>query len=209
MTNKKIKNYQRNMQIQIALREAMKNLMILEIALVEAGESRAKVQRFDRTLDNSAAAFRKDVKDDVFDTTVDRFLLSVNLTYEQIYELTRGRCLENLKKANYNSVILATMERAIAEDFSGDLILISNHFGYGEKRIKRLLDFYKGYSGDPLAEAAEKFNYTFAAENEIKDYSQYRTKKKTENISIEETQRIQNNLEALRRFQEGKKGDTK
>lgn len=205
MTNKKIKNASYNMQLQIVCKEVMKNLMLLEIGLVKVlNESRAKVKNFDGQINALAAKFRKEVEDDIFDVSVDRFLSSVNLTYETVYEITRKRCLPYLLKAKFDGQKLAAMQRAVTEDLSGDLALISDFFGYGEKRIKRLLNFYEKYDGDVLKDATELFGYVFADDREIRDFAQYRSKRKPVKISAEEANRIKQDLDGLRAFQEAK-----
>lgn len=205
MTNKKIKNASYNMQMQIVCKETMKNLMTLEIGLVKVlKESKTKVKDFDGQINVLAAKFRKEVEEDVFDVSVDRFLNSMNLTYETIYDITRKRCLPYLLKAKFDGQKLATMQRAVAEDLSGDLALISDFFGYGKKRIKRLLDFYEKYDGDVLKEATELFGYAFADDNEIRDFMQYRTKKKPVKLSAEEAKQIKQDLDGLRAYQETK-----
>lgn len=205
MTNRKLKNASYNLQMQIVCKETMKNLMTLEIGLTKAlKESRAKVKDFDSKINDLAAKFRKEVEEDIFDVSVDRFLASINLSYQNIYEKTRKRCLPFLLKANFDNERLAVMQRAVAEDLTGDLSLIADFFGYGEKRIKRLLDFYTEYNGDPLKEATELFDYAFADDREIRDFAQYRSKRKPVKISVEEANRIKQDLDGLRAFQEAK-----
>ena len=96
------------------------------------------------------------------------------------------------------------MQRAVTEDLSGDLALISDFFGYGEKRIKRLLEFYEQYDGDPLKETTELFGYAFADDSEIRDFMQYRSKKKTVRISADEAKQIKQDLDGLRAYQKAK-----
>ena len=191
--------------MQIVCKETMKNLMTLEIGLIKVlKESKTKVKDFDGQINVLAAKFRKEVEEDVFDVSVDRFLNSVNLTYETVYEITRKRCLPYLLRAKFDGQRLATMQRAVTEDLSGDLALISDFFGYGEKRIKRLLEFYEQYDGDPLKETTELFGYAFADDSEIRDFMQYRSKKKTVRISADEAKQIKQDLDGLRAYQKAK-----
>ena len=202
MTNKKFKNFQKNYPIQIVLIAQTKNLMTLEICLYRDMKiSKKQVKEFDKCLTSELVPkYMKKAQDDILDVYVEEFLKKNNARYDDVFAIVRNRSLPILVKAKFNGYQLANMLTCVTEDFVATLSAIADYFQFGEKRVKRLIESYEKYKGDPIADASKEFGYVYRAENELLDIGS-KQKKKPFELSQEEAERIKKDLEDLRKLQ--------
>ena len=174
MTNRKLKGnkVQDNIRLRAFFDAGERNIAGAWLALLKMNVSRAKVLEIDDMLYNETVEqFREWCKDKVLDAKMESFMLNVNLTDDDLIPILHKRKKQIIQAYVAKEAILIALQN-IATDFIMVLWLIHNELGYGEKRLKKVIQFISDYEGDEKADIKEKLNITYPDSSTLPDYSQ-------------------------------------
>jgi hypothetical protein len=173
MTNKKIKfgNVQNNMRAKVYWDISERNICAAWLALLSFGVSKSKILQIDEDFHNSTvAAWRQDVKDEVLDVKINRFMQSVGLTHKSIYPVIL-RNAERLREAFPTESAYLIALHSLTTDFIMMLYELNSELGYGHTRLMRVIDFIARYNGDEKKEVEKELHIFYPPQDEIPDAS--------------------------------------
>lgn len=191
MTNRKLKNVQRNMRARNAIYDNVGNIFSAAVCLHTMGESKNRIAAMLQEYhDETIPEYEKLAAEDIQHESVIRGLAAIGMEFEQVLSCVRERCPEQHPK----------FQQALAENLGILLMQINHTFGYGQKRLTALLDMTAQYKGDAPEEAKKLFNldYTFD-KYELPDVDALAYKKPK--LSYSEQRRLSADMEAVRVIQ--------
>lgn len=180
MTNRKIKSnlIQSNLRAREFWDCSERNLCAVWLALLSMGVSKSKINAIDDEFHTvTVPQCRQDAEDGVLETRLNVWLASVGLTAADI-DNTAKRFYKRLSAAFVTREAYNIAADVLRTDLTAILYQISTSLGYGQKRIKKILDFIAAYQGDEKAEAAEKLNIHYPDPNELPDVTDLYTRKR-------------------------------
>ena len=194
MTNRKIKNAQRNMKLRRILDANAENIFTAAICLNEMGASRAKIaDMIEEYRTETLVEWEQFSAADVQNTKVTRALRALDIDFEQVYAVVAHR----------SPRIEPSICRALAENLGIFLLQINHTFGFGKTRLERLLKSINDFEGKARQRAEKLLDLEFEDEHDtLPDIDALRWR--PEKIDREEAQKMRRNLEAVRAIQEGK-----
>lgn len=174
MINKKIKssNIQNNMRAKIYWDISERNVCASWVALLNFGVSKSKILKIDEDFhDNTVAAWRRDVDDDVLDVKIERFMSSVNLKPKDLRPVVM-RYAERLREAFPTESSFQIAQNSLTTDFIMMLYELHSELGYGHTRLMRVIDFIAHYrGGDEKKEVEKELHIFYPPQDEIPDAS--------------------------------------
>ena len=195
MTNRKIKNAQRNMLMKKILDTNVELLLGAMVCLNKRGIGRRQIAEVLEEYRTETVPFwEKFAKEDRQDVEVRKALKQINIDF-------------NLVIATVQAVVSAepVIVERLAENLGILLLQINHSFGYGKTRLVRLLDDlieYMHKGGQPVGDARKLFDINFADSNdELPDVDALKWHKPK--ISYGEAAKYRREMEAVRRIQEG------
>lgn len=191
MTNRKLKNVQRNLRIREVICDNAVNLFSTAVCLHTMGESKSRISAMLQEYhDETVPEYEKLAAEDVQHASVIRGLTAIGMEFEQALSCVRERCPEQHPK----------FQQALAENLGILLMQINHTFGYGQKRLTALLDMTAKYKGDARSEAKKLFGLNFIFdEQELPDVDALAYKKPK--LSYSEQRRLSADMEAVRAIQ--------
>lgn len=174
MTNKKIKGNRvyDNLRAREFWDASECNVCAAWLALLNFGVSKAKILEVEADFHkDTVGRFRKDADDGIIDTQIDRFMKETNLTDADI-NTVMNKYTDRLARAFPTNESYGLAINALRVDFVMLLYEISAALGYGEKRLKRVIEFIATYNGDVKAEVAQIFNIHYPDPDTLPDVSQ-------------------------------------
>lgn len=208
MTNKKFKpgRVQTNMKARAAFKELGRNKLTFLLACRSSGIGINRVISFDReTMKQEFERFTQDSRDDVLKYKTAEFLKSVNLPQNRFDEYVMLNNVPYLKEMGRNGFTPKEFDVVInelSEYLVLYMLLLNKYFGYGHKRIDRVMRFMETYKGDPFKECTDVFGYTYRDENELSDiYAYDRRERRMDRVELQQKRR---EMQAVKLIQEGK-----
>jgi len=171
MTNRKIKGNKvyDNLRAREYWDASERNVCACWLGLLNLGVSKNKILEIEADFHNDTVeTFRKDAVDGVIDVFVKRFMDSVHLIDADISKAL-NKYISRLDKAFPTAESYAKAYDCLKVDFIMLLYEINVTLGYGEKRLKRLIDFIADYNGDAKADVANIFNIHYPDPDTLPD----------------------------------------
>lgn len=171
MTNRKIKSnlIQSNLRAREFWDCSERNLCAVWLALLSMGVSKSKINAIDDEFHAvTVPQCRQDAEDGVLETRFGCWLASVGLTSADI-DNTAKRFYKRLSAAFFTREAYDIVTDVLRTDLTAILYQISTSLGYGQKRIRKILDFIAAYDGDEKAEVAERLNIHYPDPDELPD----------------------------------------
>ena len=196
MTNRKIKNAQRNMMMSKVLEANVWNVLGTMVCLHRMGESKKKIAAVLEEYRTETVPYWEQLAvAEVQNVKVREQLGRIHISYSEI-------C--NLISFITGDVFNRKVVDALAENLGILCLQINTSFGYGRKRLLQLFEQLKAYKtegGNPERDAEILFKAEFEDDKSILpdiDSLRYRKPK----VDIQEAKEQKKTLEALRLFQE-------
>lgn len=202
MTNRKIKGnaVYANMKAQQSFLQTGRNLMTFYLAMLDSGISKAKIKEFDsKLLKDEVAKFRQDGKDGILDHRINDFLKFVGIPRNRLDKYVQTHNAEALKAAKLTGNEFNVVFECMGDDLAIYLLLLNRYFGYGQKRLCRVLSYMEQYNGDPFSDAEREFGFVYGDKSEIPDMSLYRREKIK--INREDAERMRAEMQAVKMIQ--------
>lgn len=180
MTNRKIKSnlIQSNLRAREFWDCSERNLCAVWLALLSMGVSKNKINAIDDEFHAvTVPQCRQDAEDGVLETRFNVWLGSVGLTAADI-DNTAKRFYKRLSAAFVTREAYNIATDVLRTDLTAILYQISGSLGYGQKRIKKILDFIAAYDGDEKSEAAEKLNIHYPDPDTLPDVTDLYARKR-------------------------------
>lgn len=180
MTNRKIKSnlIQSNLRAREFWDCSERNLCAVWLALLSMGVSKSKINAIDDEFHAvTVPQCRQDAEDGVLETRFNCWLVSVGLTSADI-DNTAKRFYKRLATAFVTREAYNIATDVLRTDLTAILYQISGSLGYGQKRIRKILDFIAAYQGDEKAEAAERLNIHYPDPDTLPDVTDLYTRKR-------------------------------
>lgn len=180
MTNRKIKSnlIQSNLRAREFWDCSERNLCAVWLALLSMGVSKNKINAIDDEFHAvTVPQCRQDAEDGVLETRFNVWLASVGLTTADI-DNTAKRFYKRLSAAFVTREAYNIATDVLRTDLTAILYQISGSLGYGQKRIRKILDFIAAYDGDEKSEAAEKLNIHYPDPDTLPDVTDLYTRKR-------------------------------
>ena len=180
MTNRKIKSnlIQSNLRAREFWDCSERNLCAVWLALLSMGVSKNKINAIDDEFHAvTVPQCRQDAEDGVLETRFNVWLASVGLTAADI-DNTAKRFYKRLSAAFVTREAYNIATDVLRTDLTAILYQISTSLGYGQKRIKKILDFINAYDGDEKSEAAERLNIHYPDPDTLPDVTDLYTRKR-------------------------------
>lgn len=171
MTNRKIKSnlIQSNLRAREFWDCSERNLCAVWLALLSMGVSKSKINAIDDEFHAvTVPQCRQDAEDGVLEARFSCWLTSVGLTSADI-DNTAKRFYKRLSAAFVTREAYNIATDVLRTDLTAILYQISAFLGYGQKRIRKILDFIAAYQGDEKAEAAERLNIHYPDPDTLPD----------------------------------------
>lgn len=180
MTNRKIKSnlIQSNLRAREFWDCSERNLCAVWLALLSMGVSKSKINAIDDEFHAvTVPQCRQDAEDGVLETRFNIWLASVGLTTADI-DNTAKRFYKRLAAAFVTREAYNIATDVLRTDLTAILYQISTSLGYGQKRIRKILDFIAAYDGDEKSEAAERLNIHYPDPDTLPDVTDLYTRKR-------------------------------
>lgn len=196
MTNRKIKNAQRNMMMNNILETNVWNILGTMVCLHRMGESKKKIAAVLEEYRTETVPYWEQLAvAEIQNVKIREQLTKIHIEYSEVRSLISFITDNKL----HNSVV-----DALAENLGILCLQINSSFGYGRKRLLLLFDELKAYkteNGDAKSDAEKLFNAQYEDnQNVLPDIDSLRYRKPK--FDLEEVREQRRNLEALRLFQE-------
>ena len=196
MTNRKIKNAQRNMMMNKILEANVWNILGTMVCLHRMGESKKKIAAvLDEYRTETVPYWEQLAAAEVQNAKVREKLSAIHIDYAEVFSVVSFIT---------GSKLHPSVERALTENLGILCLQINTSFGYGRKRLLLLFDQLKAYkteNGDAKSDAEKLFKAEFEDnKNILPDIDSLRWHKPK--VDIEEAKQQKRNLEALRAYQE-------
>lgn len=174
MTNRKIKGNRvyDNLRAREFWDASECNVCAAWLALLNLGVSKAKILEVEADFHaDTVGRFRQDADDGVIDVRVNRFMGKTGLTNADI-DTVMNKYADRLQRAFPTNESYGLAMDALRTDFVMLLYEVSAALGYGEKRLKRVIEFIANYNGDVKAEVAQIFSIHYPDPATLPDVSQ-------------------------------------
>lgn len=196
MTNKKIKNAQRNMMTNNILETNVWNILGTMVCLHRMGESKKKIAAVLEEYRTETVPYWEQLAvAEIQNVKIREQLAKIHIEYSEVRSLISFITDNKL----HSSVV-----DALTENLGILCLQINSSFGYGRKRLLLLFDELKAYkteNGDAKSDAEKLFNAQYEDnQNVLPDIDSLRYRKPK--FNLEEVREQRRNLEALRLFQE-------
>lgn len=196
MTNRKIKNAQRNMMMNNILETNVWNILGTMVCLHRMGESKKKIAAVLEEYRTETVPYWEQLAvAEIQNVKIREQLAKIHIEYSEVRSLISFITDNKL----HNSVV-----DALTENLGILCLQINSSFGYGRKRLLLLFDelrTYKTENGDAKSDAEKLFNAQYEDnQNVLPDIDSLRYRKPK--FDLEEVREQRRNLEALRLFQE-------
>lgn len=196
MTNRKIKNAQRNMMMNNILETNVWNILGTMVCLHRMGESKKKIAAVLEEYRTETVPYWEQLAvAEIQNVKIREQLTKIHIEYSEVRSLISFITDNKL----HNSVV-----DALTENLGILCLQINSSFGYGRKRLLLLFDELKAYkteNGDAKSDAEKLFNAQYEDnQNVLPDIDSLRYRKPK--FDLEEVREQRRNLEALRLFQE-------
>lgn len=196
MTNRKIKNAQRNMMMNNILETNVWNILGTMVCLHRMGESKKKITAvLEEYRTETVPYWEQLAAAEVQNTMVRERLAKIHIEYSEVRSLISFITGNKL----HSSIV-----DALTENLGILCLQINSSFGYGRKRLLQLfgqLRAYKSENGDAKSDAEMLFKAEYEDnQNVLPDIDSLRYRKLK--VDLEEAKEQKRNLEALRLFQE-------
>lgn len=180
MTNRKIKSnlIQSNLRAREFWDCSERNLCAVWLALLSMGVSKSKINAIDDEFHAvTVPQCRQDAEDGVLEARFSCWMASVGLTSADI-DNTAKRFYKRLATAFVTREAYNIATDVLRTDLTAILYQISGSLGYGQKRIRKILDFIAAYQGDEKAEAAERLSIHYPDPDTLPDVTDLYTRKR-------------------------------
>lgn len=196
MTNRKIKNAQRNIMMNNILETNVWNILGTMVCLHRMGESKKKIAAvLEEYRTETVPYWEQLAAAEIQNVKIREQLTKIHIEYSEVRSLISFITDNKL----HNSVV-----DALTENLGILCLQINSSFGYGRKRLLLLFDELKAYkteNGDAKSDAEKLFNAQYEDnQNVLPDIDSLRYWKPK--FDLEEVREQRRNLEALRLFQE-------
>ena len=196
MTNRKIKNAQRNMMMNNILETNVWNILGTMVCLHRMGESKKKIAAVLEEYRTETVPYWEQLAvAEIQNVKIREQLTKIHIEYSEVRSLISFITDNKL----HSSVV-----DALTENLGILCLQINSSFGYGRKRLLLLFDELKAYkteNGDAKSDAEKLFNAQYEDnQNVLPDIDSLRYRKPK--FDLEEVREQRRNLEALRLFQE-------
>lgn len=192
MTNRKIKNVQRNMKLREVLDANAENIFTAAVCLSNMGVSHKKlVSMIEEYRSETVPEWEKNSEADVQNAKVRRALAQLGMDFEQFYEVVLHRYPR----------LLPSLCCALAENLGIFFLQINYTFGFGKIRLERLLKLISEFEGKARDKAETLLNLELDKNDELPDIDALRWK--PERFDRQEARQMHRNFDAVRAIQEG------
>lgn len=171
MTNRKIKGNKvyDNLRAREYWDASERNVCATWLALLNLGVSKAKILEVEQDFhEDTVGTFRRDAEDGVIDVIERRFMDSVNITDADVHKVL-DKYADRLGRAFNTAESYSKAYDCLKTDFVMLLYEISAKLGYGEKRLKRVIEFVASYTGDAKVDVANIFNIHYPDPDALPD----------------------------------------
>ena len=171
MTNRKIKGNKvyDNLRAREYWDASERNVCTTWLALLNLGVSKAKILEVEQDFhEDTVGTFRRDAEDGIIETIERRFMDSVNITDADVHKVL-DKYADKLGKAFPTAESYSKAYDCLKTDFVMLLYEISAKLGYGEKRLKRVIEFIANYTGDAKVDVANIFNIHYPDPDALPD----------------------------------------
>ena len=180
MTNRKIKSnlIQSNLRAREFWDCSERNLCAVWLALLSMGVSKNKINAIDDEFHAvTVPQCRQDAEDGVLDARFDAWLAAVGVSNTYIDKVT-DKYSKRLRRAFITSESYNIAMDVLRADLIAILYLLNISHGFGQKCIRKILDFIAAYDGDEKAEVAERLNIHYPDPDTLPDITDLYTRKR-------------------------------